>query len=128
MTKSGKHCGKRKNCMFAISSFVAMFSKSCLLQRRQKASIWGKGLMSVISQLIYSLSHEPLPKYRHFLMPLQPTNFEMVVTNWAISAFATMFQLYSILLFFHWRRFSNLFANIISESSAGDLLYVEKGL
>ena len=45
MTKSGKHCGKRRNCMFcAISSFVTMFSKSCLLQRRQKASIWGKGL------------------------------------------------------------------------------------
>ena len=45
MTKSGKHCGKRRNCSFrAISSFVTMFSKSCLLQRRQKASIWGKGL------------------------------------------------------------------------------------
>ena len=45
MTKSGKHCGKRRNCSFwAISSFVTMFSKSRLLQRRQKASIWGKGL------------------------------------------------------------------------------------
>ena len=45
MTKSGKHCGKRRNCSFwAISSFVTMFSKSCLLQKRQKASIWGKGL------------------------------------------------------------------------------------
>ena len=29
----------------AISSFVTMVSKSCLLQRRQKASIWGKGLI-----------------------------------------------------------------------------------
>ena len=49
MTKSGKHCGKRRNVSFwAIFSFVTMFSKSCLLQRRQKASIWGKGLnMSV---------------------------------------------------------------------------------
>ena len=28
----------------AIPSFVTMFSKSCLLQSRQKASIWGKGL------------------------------------------------------------------------------------
>ena len=28
----------------AISSFITMFSKSRLLQRRQKASIWGKGL------------------------------------------------------------------------------------
>ena len=31
----------------AISSFVTMFSKSCLLQRLQKASIWGKGLNSL---------------------------------------------------------------------------------
>ena len=45
MTKSGKHCGKWRNCTFcAISSFVTMFSKSHLLQRRQKASIRGKGL------------------------------------------------------------------------------------
>ena len=45
MTKSEKHCGKRRNCSFwAISSFVTMFSNSRLLQRRQKASIWGKGL------------------------------------------------------------------------------------
>ena len=35
MTKKGKHCGKRKDCTF---------SKSCLLQRRRKASICGKGL------------------------------------------------------------------------------------
>ena len=45
MTKSGKYCGKRRNCMFcAISPFVTMFSKSRLLQRRPKAFIWGKGL------------------------------------------------------------------------------------
>ena len=43
--KSWKHGVKRKNCSFwAISSFVNMFSKSSLLQRHQKASIWGKGL------------------------------------------------------------------------------------
>ena len=48
MTKSGKHCGKRRNCLFcAISSCVTMFSKSCLLQRCQKASIWGKGLITL---------------------------------------------------------------------------------
>ena len=42
MTKSWKHCVKRRNCMFcAISSFVTMFSKS-----RQKASKWGKGLIT----------------------------------------------------------------------------------
>ena len=34
--KNGTHC--------AISSFVTMFSKSRLLRRHQKASIWGKGL------------------------------------------------------------------------------------
>ena len=45
MIKTGKHCVKMRNCMFcAISSFVTMFLKSCLLQRHQKASIWGKGL------------------------------------------------------------------------------------
>ena len=50
MTKSGKNCGKSRNCTFcAISSFVTMFSKSCLLQRRQKASIWGKGLIRLIN-------------------------------------------------------------------------------
>ena len=38
MLKSGKHCGKRRNCSKrAISSFVTMFLK-------KKASIWGKGL------------------------------------------------------------------------------------
>ena len=32
MTKSGKHCDKRRNCTFcAISSFITMFSKRCLL-------------------------------------------------------------------------------------------------
>ena len=45
MMKSGKHCVKRRNCLFwAISCFVTMFSKSHLLQRHQKASRWGKGL------------------------------------------------------------------------------------
>ena len=48
MTKSRKHCCKRRNCSFwAISSFVTMFSKSCLLQRCQKASIWGKELKTL---------------------------------------------------------------------------------
>ena len=32
----------------AISSFVTMFSKRRLLQRRQKASIWGKGLIQFL--------------------------------------------------------------------------------
>ena len=35
MTKSGKHCGKRRNCSFwAISSFVTMFSKSIYMRER----------------------------------------------------------------------------------------------
>ena len=43
--KVEKHCGRWRNCSFwAISSFVTMFSKSRLLQRREKAYIWGKGL------------------------------------------------------------------------------------
>ena len=55
MTKSGKHCGKRRNCSFwAISYFVTMFSKSCLLQKRQKTSIWGKGLIYFHINLICS--------------------------------------------------------------------------
>ena len=56
MTKSGKHCGKRRNVTFrAISSFVTLFSKSCLLQRCQKASIWGKVLNSNQSEVICKL-------------------------------------------------------------------------
>ena len=50
MTRSGKHCGKRRNCtFFAISSFITMFLNSRLLQRRQKASIWGKGLYKTVT-------------------------------------------------------------------------------
>ena len=41
---------KQKLHIFVISSFVTMFSKSCLLQRLQKASIWGKGLTLFNSQ------------------------------------------------------------------------------
>ena len=54
MTKSGKHGGKGRNCTCcAISSFGTMFSKRCLLQRRQKASIWGKGLNVWYTQRSY---------------------------------------------------------------------------
>ena len=57
--KRGKHCGKRRNCTFcAIFSFVTMFSKSRLLQRRQKASIWGKGLIHYLVLLVHI--HQPL--------------------------------------------------------------------
>ena len=38
MTKSEKHCDKGE-----IARFVTMFSKSRLLQRREKASFEGKG-------------------------------------------------------------------------------------
>ena len=48
MTKRGKHSGKRRNFSFwVISSFATMFSKSHVLQRRQKASIWGKVLTNL---------------------------------------------------------------------------------
>ena len=42
MTKSGKHCGKRRNCTFcAISSSVTMFSKSCVQSRLlQNCRMW----------------------------------------------------------------------------------------
>ena len=60
MTKSGKHCDKRRNCTFcAISSFDTMFSKSCLLQRRQKTSIWGKGLIEPTLSCFPSLARIP---------------------------------------------------------------------
>ena len=60
MTKSGKHCGKRRNCTFcAISSFVTMFSNSHLLQRRQKASIWGKGFKR-LTALIGQVHEKPI--------------------------------------------------------------------
>ena len=49
---------KKRNCSFwAISSFNTMFSKSRLLQRRQKASIWGKGLNFQIIILYYFSSN-----------------------------------------------------------------------
>ena len=55
MTKSGKHCGQRRNCSFwAISCFVTMISKSRLLQRRQKASIWGKGFTFYQIRLLWN--------------------------------------------------------------------------
>ena len=42
--KSWKHCDKRKNCSYwAISFYHHNVFKSFLLQRRQKASICGKG-------------------------------------------------------------------------------------
>ena len=71
MTKSGRHCGKRRNCSFwAISFFVTMFSKSRLLQRRRKASIWGKGLnVSILDShyflfKLYCLRRKPVPTYK----------------------------------------------------------------
>ena len=72
MTKSGKHCGKRRNCSFlAISPFVTMFSNSRLLQRRQKAFIWGKGLTSTSAVCVEkSQSQDPL------ITGLEPGTFD----------------------------------------------------
>ena len=48
METSWKHFGKWRNCSFwAISPFANMFSKSRLLQRRQKVSIWAKRVSTV---------------------------------------------------------------------------------
>ena len=68
MTYSGKHCGKRRNCLFwAISSFVTMFLRRCLLQRRQKSFVWGKGLTINLREHIYS---RWLWKYRDKVMDI----------------------------------------------------------
>ena len=57
MTKSGKHCGKRRNCLFlAISSFVTVFkrlsaadaSESIYMRKRVKVSSLGAGDQSSI--------------------------------------------------------------------------------
>ena len=53
-----KHWSKRRNCSFwAISSFGIMFSKSWLLPRRQKASIWLKCLINYTSWFRLLLDH-----------------------------------------------------------------------
>ena len=54
--KSWKHCGKRRNCSsWAISPFVRIFSKSRLLQKRQKVYLWGKGLiLEIVSECLMS--------------------------------------------------------------------------
>ena len=46
------HCTFKEK-FWAISSFVTMFAKSCLLPRRQKASILGKGLKAKWIWFIY---------------------------------------------------------------------------
>ena len=76
MTKSGKHCGKKRNCLFwAISSFVTMFSNSPLLQRRQKASIWGKGLKQLYKLCKYKQMYITyINKFTlHFIFYLEPS-------------------------------------------------------
>ena len=71
MTKSGKHCGKRRNCsIWAISSFVTMFSKSRLLYRHQNASIWGKGLTAKINvTMLYQSMYQ---SSKLLIWPLKP--------------------------------------------------------
>ena len=56
---------KEKLLVWAISSFVAMFSKSCLLQRRQKASIWRKGLTSLYEWRVFE-GILPITKWNHY--------------------------------------------------------------
>ena len=115
MTKSGKHWGKRRNCSFwAISSFVTIFSKSCLLQTRRKASIWGKGLMrktlaNKISHLftkwltgLKSISHYVTNLQQMTLTSFRPIFGKCLETNYWIEIahyehfifFSTMFYKY----------------------------------
>ena len=63
---------KGKSSRFEQFLFVTMFSKSCLLQRRQKAMIWGKGLRQhinkaanylVIQNENISFLHYEFPRY-----------------------------------------------------------------
>ena len=89
MTKSGKHCGKRRNCSFwAISSVVTMFSKSRLLQRRQKVSIWGKGLSAFLQ----------MPGY---VSELFKNNFIWVINLYMYMQSWTSFRTY---IRIHWSR------------------------
>ena len=80
MRKSGKHCVKRRNCTFcAISSFVTMFSKSRLLQRRQKASNVStihKSVESIVTKgvithyVLYLLLPQCFSKRTSILLPI----------------------------------------------------------
>ena len=60
---SWKRGDKRRNWLFwAISSFVDMFSKSCLLQRHQKLSLWGerfKPFQAPVAQSVANLAVNP---------------------------------------------------------------------
>ena len=82
-------CGKRRNCTFcAISSFVTMFSNSHLLQRRQKASIWGKGLIYSSQELIQG-PVERNPVWKH--CGKRRNCSKWAISKWTISPLATMF-------------------------------------
>ena len=76
MTKSGKHCGKRRNCTFcAISSFVTMFSEaseSVYMRERVKVIYMYKILIT----LFHVQTHIDTFCSRHFL-----------IFWWAISPF-----------------------------------------
>ena len=64
---------------------------------------------------------EPFPTYRHFLMPMQQTTFENIVTNEKLLLLSQYFQLNLIiktLIYWEFSRFSQRF----SKSSAADLL------
>ena len=61
----------------AISFFVTMFSKSHLLQRHQKASIWGKGLKAA--------SCYPLDNGHNIIKTMQVFNLFIIVSNFKLS-------------------------------------------
>ena len=76
--KTGWH--KTNYSFWAISSFVAMFSKICLLQRCHKASTWGKGLSITNNDIAY-YSFNPFPFANVILTHLQQTTFENSVAK-----------------------------------------------
>ena len=82
-----------RNCShWAISSFVAIFSKSCLLQRRLKASLWGKGLTnSLIRYVLFLLGGTFLNSllYAEALDSSAADNFRW---HWKISRFEPNFS------------------------------------
>ena len=119
MTKSGKHCNKRRNCTFcAISFFVTMFSKSRLLQRRQKVSIWGKGLNNInkskINAFLYlEYYNTSLEKYINFLLIRCPILWIYInsINSWlAIDSFCIVY----VVFYYNSEEYRNLFLQYVT--------------
>ena len=79
MTKSGKHCGKRRNCTFcAISSFVTMFSKILyraqeILSRASEILSRAHNILSRASEIL-SRAHKILSRANYLVRTRYNTN------------------------------------------------------